>query len=816
MLQHPVTRVSAKGLVPLVPAIMCFLLLAAPGAGQVTEPPPEAVLDSIVVEGNRWVDADLVVQTSGLITGVPVTLRQIQDAERRLWSTSRFSDIQVLIREGPGLPTILVFRVEEQPSVRRYTLEGLRTISDREVRDSVGFRSGEYLSEQRLARAESFIRSRLAQRGIPFARIEREILDASMDGSEVEVVLRIAEGTRVTVAGVDFVGNEAFRDSELHRVISTRPEGFFWFRSGEFRQDDLEWDLLQRLPDFYASQGFLDLTILGDTLIVDQETGKARLEITLDEGPQYRVAEFEIEGNSRFASGDLEAYYRAEEGGLLRTLGIVRSREPAGALPIFDRSAFMDAIQQVEVLYRNSGYLAARVDPVVDRRAPASEGEPPTVALRWQIDEDVPFYIRRVHIRGNDFTHDRVIREQIALLPGDLYSEERIIRSYQAISGLGFFENPLPFPDIEPDLETGNVDVTFEVVEQATGSVNFGTSMGGLYGVSGFVGYEQPNLFGQAKSGSLRWDFGRYQNNFHIQYTDPSLRESRVSGSFALFDSRDRLFSFASGERKRRGLLTRFGLPVPGSRYARYFVGYSLSRTTYRVRGGADDTSLFGREPGTQSQILLGVNRRTLNHPIFPTIGASLGVDLELNGGPLGGDGDFVKTVLRGEWWVPVASVGGSAPGSRPIDFALGLNAKGGTIFGDAGNFPFDQFWLGGVQFGESLRGYSETTVTPLGYFPQGSPQLSEIERLGNTFLRVGSELAIRLNDNISVSAFYEAGNVWRGPREVDPTRLFRGAGVGAQLVTPFGPIGVDYAYGFDRPVPAWQLHFQMGGVGPF
>jgi outer membrane protein insertion porin family len=98
---------------------------------------------------------------------------------------------------------------------------------------------------------------------------------------------------------------------------------------------------------------------------------------------------------------------------------------------------------------------------------------------------------------------------------------------------LGFFEAPLPFPDIEP-LENGDVDITFRVLEKQTGSVNFGTSVGGGVGLSGFIGYEQPNLFGQAKSGSLRWDFGRYLNSFELSYSDPALFQSQVSGSLSV------------------------------------------------------------------------------------------------------------------------------------------------------------------------------------------------------------------------------------------------------------------------------------------
>jgi outer membrane protein insertion porin family len=50
---------------------------------------------------------------------------------------------------------------------------------------------------------------------------------------------------------------------------------------------------------------------------------------------------------------------------------------------------------------------------------------------------------------------------------------------------------------------------------------------------------------------------------------------------------------------------------------------------------------------------------------------------------------------------------------------------------------------------------------------------------------------------------------------------------VGASVVTPLGPLGLDWAYGFDRrslvdprapalgtrPDPRWQLHFRLGQV---
>jgi outer membrane protein insertion porin family len=799
-----------------------LLAFSGPLQAQVPDLPPPAaglpadttgaVLDSIAVVGNRFLESGVILGTFRVPVGERITYREIRDGQRRLWETGLFRDLQVLVRGGvDGIPVVLTLEVEERPRVRDLRIEGLTRISSGQVRDSLGVRTGEPYSQDRVVRTRQFIREELASRGVPFSRVEFRETEVPEQEGYVDLLLEVEEGARVAIQDVRFLGNQAFSEPELRSALQTRREGFLWFRTGQFDELTLEEDLAIRLPRFYASSGFLDFAVVGDSLAVDDATGKGILYVTVEEGPQYRVNSFRVEGNRHFPTSQLEGIFRAEEGGLLRTLGILgRGSET----DFFDQPGFLDATQRVGELYADQGYLFADVEPIINRLPPEDDGDGrPAVDLVWSIDERQPSYIRRINIEGNTFTFDRVIREQISMLPGQVYSQRDVINSYQRIAGMGFFETPLPTPDIVPDPETGYVDITFHVVERQTGSVNFGASMGGFGGVAGFLGYEQPNLFGQAKSGSLRWDFGRFQNNFVLSYTDPSLRQSRVSGTVSVFDSRDRLFSFSTGERKRRGFLTRVGVPIPGAMYTRLFGGYSLSRTEYRLAGGVEDTSLFGRPPGTQSQLSVSVRRQTLAPPIFPTFGSQQSWTVEFNGGLLGGDGDFTRHLLEGTWWMPIGEVGGG-DGGRPIIFALGLSSRMGAVVGSADNFPFDRFWMGGVQFGEQLRGYEETTITPFGYFDRGSRAVSDIDRLGQAFMVLGLEYAVRLNDNISVSTFYEAGNVWRDVRDVDPTRMFRGAGLGLMLVTPFGPIGIDYAYGFDKPVPGWQLHFRMGGVG--
>ncbi len=765
-------------------------------------------VDTVLVEGNSSrVQSQSIVSLFGIQPRQEITYRDVQRGIKALLQSGLFDD--VVVRARGTSPVRLVVQVTERPTVRRVEINGLEHgASPRTVRDTTGLRPGFPYNPQRILDAKAFIRKELAEDGIPFAQITERIVPVESDRNEVDIVIDVVEGQRVTIAQVQFRGNSRLSEGELRGAMGTKKEGFWWFRSGSFDELDYQTDLEVSLPTLYASRGFLDFQVVSDTVVVDPNTGKARIEVEVDEGPQYRLSTFTVDGNTRFTDEELRTYFEEERGGLLRSLGF-GGDEGTLESRIFDSEAFNEAILSVEERYRNEGYLFVRVTPVVQRR-PGAEGEEPTVDASWVITEGQPAVVNRVAIRGNEYTYEWVIRNQIFVLPGDVYSQDRVLRSYQNIQALGFFETPMPLPDIRPN-ESGDVNITFNVVEKQTGSINFGTSVGGGVGLSGFIGYQQPNLFGQAKSGSLRWDFGRFLNSFEATYTDPALFQSLVSGSVSLFNSRDRFFQFSTGRRRRVGVSTRFGFPWPASRVTRVFTGYGISRTKYEQFSDVDDTSLFGRPPGVQSTLSFGVTRQTLDHPLFPTAGSRQNISVEVNGGLLGGDGQFTKALTDATWWVPVGSAGADGQPGGGLRSALGLTLRAGAVFGNADAFPFDRFWMGGVQFGQPLRGYDETSITPLGFFPERSGGISDIDRLGDAFFSLTAEYALRLGSQLGISLFYDAGNVYRGPAEFDPTRLFRGAGIGLSLVTPFGPIGIDYAYGFDKANPGWQLHFKMG-----
>ena len=783
----------------------------APLTAQEPAAPAAVPIDSIVVRGNQRIDPFSIIDQSGLRVGQSVRFPDIQDAIRRLFATGAYEDVRVSVT--PGTPAIFYIDVVERPFIVDIEFQGLRNVSERAIRDTTGLFRGMAYDPAKVLRAETAIETRLANEGFPQARVEPELVPAGIGPNQFRLVFEVDEGPRLGVARISFVGNETYPDGLLRGAMGTGEEGFLWFQAGELKREEFRADLNARIPGFYAARGFIDAAVVGDSVVVDRSTGKGEILIRVNEGTRYYLSEFRIDGNRRFPTALLQRYYpqaalvaaEDEEG---------RPLEPIYAP--FDEEAFQEGAAQVADLYRNAGYMRSATVPTVDKLPPDSTGRR-MVAARWSIREGEPTYVRQITIVGNDYTHDRIIRSRISLLPGDVFSQARLINSVQAIHALDFFE-PLP-PEEQVriiDRPDGDVDVVMRVQEKQTGNINFGVSAAGAFGFSGFVGYQQPNLFGMAKNGSFRFVFGGRQQDIELTYSDPSVFWSRYSGTIGFRSSRDQFTNVSLGIRRVTGGWIEVGFPMP-LRSTRLFVGYSLfnDRTT--------DLDIFGIGPneaaivsGTRSTISGRILRDVRNSPIFPTQGNLNALSARFVGGPLGGDGDYTKWTFESEWWVPVARFGDPLNPS-PMELAAGIKFGGGWIIGSQVFFQ-EKFQVGGTQVGQQLRGYEEATVTPVGHLPRGAP-ISDLNRVGNSFFTMTAQLGMKLTNQVFLSTFVDAGNNWFLAGGFNPTDLLVGAGVGVSLVTPFGPIGVDYAYGFDRrdvvgrPDPGWKLHFKFGRI---
>ncbi|HEX4575466.1 MAG TPA: outer membrane protein assembly factor BamA [Gemmatimonadales bacterium] len=764
--------------------------------------------DSIIVLGNRRLTRAQVLEPSGLAPHKPLGYRDVQRAVQALYATGQFDEVAVA-EDVAGARKLLILRVRERPLLIKWAVRGVNRLSEHSVKDKVQLVEGRPIDPAAVARARGRIDSLYRAEGYYLAGVKTvHVYEA--ESARVRVIFDVDEGRRVAIARVAFQGNSHLPAAQLVGGMQTRPEGFWWWRSGDYDDEKLREDLQERLPKLYGDRGYVDFQVLDDTLVVDDTTGKATLVVRVSEGEPYRVGTFEIVGNRRFSTEDLQPLFPFQGTSRSGLLGLGGTRHGPAS---FNQQRWDDATQQVRTLYFNNGYIYMNVRAEVIRRT-GPDGKP-TVDLRWAITEGQPAIVNKIEIAGNDVTHERVIRDQIVLLPGDVFRQDLLLRSYQNISNLGFFQQPLPFPDTRPANDQGDIDVIFRVTEKHTGNINFGASVGQGTGLGGFLGLDEPNLFGQGKRGHFQWQFGQNINDFDVTYTDPAIRESRISGTLGVHNTRLRYTIADLGQLKREGANLQLGFPVFNDRYTRLFVSYGLDNQTFT--GGSAAVASLTCNNCVRSTLGFSILRDTRIDLPFPTAGTMHSIGLSQSGGPLGGTGNFQRLDLDGRWYAPLGQAGGrSSPGSSPVKFVLGLSARSGFVFGTS---PFfDQlFTMGGTQYGIPLRGYDEFSITPQGFDAAAGNGQAKSSAFGKAYLAMTGEIGARLSQMFYVSTFVDAGNVWARAGEFDPTRLFRGAGVGISIISPLGPIGIDWAYGFDRtdalgrPAPGFKLHFKLG-----
>ncbi len=808
-------------LAPSILAISAALVLFGTRAAELSAQTPGDAgvrVDSLRVIGNSRQATPVILSDLGIRTGDVVTSRNIQRGIHRLFGTGQYSDIRVYAAEVAGGGTVLIVEVEERPFIRGYDFRGLQHTAASAARDSAGLERNSALDPAGVFQTQLLLIEALAKKGYVRAQIDTALIATDREG-EYRLVFMIDEGRRMVVAAMEFEGNEALSDADLIGGMQVKPEGFLWWKTGEFREEDYRSDIEFSLKQRYGESGYLDFKVLGDSMVVDQKTGKTRLIINVEEGPQYLIGDFKIEGNDQYATALLATQFNPRARSLLSRLPLIGGGD-SDREPVFNTGAWRDATDQIRQLYTNGGYLYAQVNPIVERLPEDAEDGSPRVRLIWQIEEGNQAYFNIVAIEGNTNTHERIIRDRVLVLPGDTYGQDRIINSFQTIQGLGFFE-PLPPQEaleVSPN-QKGDINVTFRVKEKQTGNINFGASLSPAAGVAGFIGYEQPNLFGQAKVGRFRWVFGSRSNDIEIAYTDPSIFGSRKAAGISLRNSRDRLSFVNLGNRRQVGGSVFLGMPSFGSRWTRLTIRYSLFRDEFDD-DSVDELDFEQRQllsVGTRSSITFGLVRDTRNHPLFATSGSRNSVLLEFTGGALGGDGKYRKLEFESDWNTPIARLR-SDPTQTPIDLMMGISVRGGAIFGD-NPFFLERFFMGGVQAGIPLRGYEELTITPIGHVPTEQPSFSRLDRVGESFFLMSTRIGLLLSGSFFVNVFYDAGNVWRSSFGLNPTDLLSAAGMGVTIVTPVGPLGLDYAYAFDRrdifgrPNPGWKLHFRFGQI---
>jgi len=778
--------------------ILLFLValpLAAQQAGDQT-----TLVDSIDVRGAKRFAISAVLGEFGILTGRPVTYRDIQRGLESLYASGQYADVRVSQATVNGRE-VLRLDIVERPLLTSWIVRGADRVPERTVRGKVRLVDGRSYDPAEGRRSLAAIDSLYKKQGYYLATMR--LVELPEGDGTIRVVFEITENRRVAVSQVLVEGNEKLSDGTIAGRMKTKPEGFFWWQKGAYNEEELEHDIRERLPEYYGQQGYPDVQVLRDTLVVHEKNGKGTLILSIDEGSRYQVGRFDISGNRRFSTEQLQQYFPFERP--------ADGSEKGG--DFFDQKRWDEATAAVRTAYFNNGYIYAQVTPVLSRRTTA-DGER-IADLRWQIQEGQPAIVNRILITGNTITHEDVIRRAIIAIPGDIFRQDALIRSYQAVSNLGYFNQPLPVPETKSVNEQGDVDVIFKVEEKRTGAINFGASIGQGTGIGGFVGLQEPNVLGRGKRLSFQWQFGQNINDFQVSYTDPAIRGTLTSGTLNLHSTRLRYTVADLGRITTQGGSVQIGFPLFGSRYTRFFTSYTLEQSNYDSPGLT--ASRFQCSHCVLSSIGLSVTRDTRISLPFATGGAMAQVEVSQNGGILQGSGNFRRANVEGRWYAPIAQLTGQQGLGGGITIVFGLTAKSGFVWGDPGPHFRQLFALGGTQYGIPLRGYDEFSITPRGFDPTASGTTSAVDAFGQSYYTMTVEAGLRVSQSIYLSTFFDAGNVWSTPGQFNPTRLFRGTGIGASVVSPLGPLGVDVARGLDRTdalgnrKPGWKVHFRLG-----
>src|SRR5688572_1874537 len=223
--------------------------------------------DSIAVRGNQRVGDATIRADAQLTPGQPLNFRGVQRGIRALFATGQFTDVRLLCDVAATGRSTLVIEVAERPLLGALAITGVEKVPERTVREKVDLLVNRPLDPNQLARAIQRIDSVYENAGYYLAQVTPDT--QTVDG-KVNLTLRIDEGRRLAISGIRVNGNSVISDDEIVAEMKTKPEGFWWFRRGEFDEDEYASDLGERIAGLYAKRGFIDFQIIKDSLIVDR------------------------------------------------------------------------------------------------------------------------------------------------------------------------------------------------------------------------------------------------------------------------------------------------------------------------------------------------------------------------------------------------------------------------------------------------------------------------------------------------------------------------------------------------------------------
>lgn len=709
---------------------------------------PQYVIERIEFIGLRRIQRDTLLARIFSRSGDPYNPDALRRDFQALWNTQFFEDIRLEVEDSPDQPNgkIVLFYVSERPIIRRIEYKGNKSITESDILDAfkdkkVGLSVESQFDPTKIKRAEVVIKELLAEHGRQFATV-KPTYERIAATNAVKLVFNIDEGPKVKVGTITVVGNKAFSTRKIIRSMRhDRPISIPLYlteipiMAKTFDRPKLEEDLEVGVRGLYQDHGYFRVDVEEPTLKtvtldrggipipvpgIGAEHGKAtNITIKIEEGAQYRM------GKLVFRSADPDQ-------GLIFKPEFLQRVFPLKQGDIFDADKIRKSLDDFRKLYGDYGYIDFNATPSFD-----VDDAKKVINLTLDFDQEKQFFVRRIEFSGNTTTRDKVIRRELLLDEGQVFSNRLWELSLLRLNQLGYFDPIKPEnADLKRDVKKGTVDIRLKVKEKGKQSISFNGGVSGLAG--SFVGfsYQTNNFLGLGETLTLSAQIGNIQTDIRLGFTEPYLFDRPISTGFTIFASK-----LDYNTARQEGLLLGQQVAIDPALQENYntdskgftvFASYPLRRSAFTRLGLQYGYSTTNITPFSQSATLLfeftkftslagpsalnGINMSsitptisysTVDSPNFPTHGRSIYYGATFTGGPLQGNVDTISNTFTMAYYHPV----------RRRRNVIALRVQGATINGFSGREvpPNNRFYLGGEQ---DVRGYEFYTISPFVFIP--------------------------------------------------------------------------------------------------
>lgn len=715
---------------------------------------------AIDVRGNEILDDDVVYMRLKIQPGDLYDPKAINTELKSLYDLGYFDDIEMSVEDAADGKRLII-TVKEKPLIQAISVEGAKELDADDLLAAIATKTGAVLNPKVLADDMGKIRELYRKDGYYNAVVDYRLDQADAKRARLNII--VDEGSKLYVTDIVIQGAKQLSPSELKSELALSERGFFsWMTgSGILREEILDRDAAA-LEAYYGNRGFLNARV-GQPEVTYTDQG-ITVTFQVEEGDRYTVETVTY-------TGDMIG--SVEELNLLVTMDDLAKEKD-----FFDRSVMRSDLQKLSEHYSNFGYAFAEADVKMARNE-----ENKSLDMTYVMSKGHKVSINRVLIEGNTKTRDNVIRREMRLRDGDVYSGAQLRRSNARLNKLDFFETVEITP--EPTTSPTALNLRVKVKEKPTGMFSAGVGYSSYSQVFFSGQVLERNLFGMGYQLGFKGTISARSADYTASFWNPNYNDSDLGVGVSLYNT---INEYSDYDKQSMGGRLMFGYPL--GEYTNLSWNYRLER--YRISSVDEDADKDIKDIeglNWASAVYGSIKRDTTDRRINPTKGTTYQFSVEYAGGLLGGDDAFVKYIADANYY-------------RPLfwDTIVHVHGQGGYVMENGGDKipPFERFYLGGMN---SVRGYKERTISPVYDNVESAAGYDEgDEKGGNKSFFFNAEYLVPLHKEMGILGlvFFDAGKAWDDDESID-FDLYKSVGAGIRWYSPLGPLRLEYGYPLDK-----------------